>query len=199
MASRAWQCSGRKTASSPDEQSLRVWTIGHSTRSEDDFLDLLTEQSIEAVADVRRHPGSRRMPQFGSATLRASLGARGLEYLWLPGLGGRREPLPDSPNTAWRNSSFRGYADYLHTESFAESLTELISLAHGMRTAIMCAEALWWRCHRGLIADVMKWLGYDVIHILGPRSRAVHPYTSAARLINGQLTYQPPIQTTLLA
>jgi uncharacterized protein (DUF488 family) len=129
------------------------------------------------------------MPQFGSSTLQASLAARGLEYLWLPGLGGRREPVPDSPNTAWRNASFRGYADYLHTEPFAESLAELLNLGHGLRTAIMCAEALWWRCHRGLIADVLKSLDYEVIHVLGPGSISPHPYTAAARLIDGQLTY----------
>jgi uncharacterized protein (DUF488 family) len=107
--------------------------------------------------------------------------------------------LPDSPNTAWRNSSFRGYADYLHTESFAESLTELVNLAHGMRTTLMCAEALWWRCHRGLIADVLKWLGFEVIHILGPGSSAAHPYTSAVHLVEGHLSYQPPTQSTLFA
>jgi uncharacterized protein (DUF488 family) len=129
------------------------------------------------------------MPQFGSSALQTSLKARGLEYLWLPGLGGRREPAPDSPNTAWRNASFRGYADYLHTDAFSESLIELLGLGWGLRTAIMCAEALWWRCHRGLIADVLKSLGFEVIHILGPGSSSPHPYTAAARLIRGQLSY----------
>jgi uncharacterized protein (DUF488 family) len=166
-----------------------LWTVGHSTRTEAEFLDLLGQYGIEAVADVRRHPGSRRMPQFGSSALQASLTAHGVQYLWLPGLGGRRRPSPDSPNTAWRNPSFRGYADYLHTEPFAESFTELLSLAHGLRTAIMCAEALWWRCHRSLIADVLKSLGYEVTHILGPGSSSPHPYTGAARLAKGQLTY----------
>jgi uncharacterized protein (DUF488 family) len=112
-----------------------------------------------------------------------------MDYLWLPGLGGRRKAAPDSPNTAWRSSSFRGYADYLFTEPFAESLTELLNLTAGARTAIMCAEAVWWRCHRGLIADVLKWQGFDVIHILGPGSASPHPYTAAARLVRGQLTY----------
>jgi uncharacterized protein (DUF488 family) len=171
------------------EQLPAIWTVGHSTRTEGEFLDLLGEYRIEAVADVRRHPGSRRMPQFGSSALQASLTRRGVEYLWLPGLGGRRQPAVDSPNTAWRNASFRGYADYLHTELFAESFTNLLSLAHGLRTAIMCAEALWWRCHRSLIADVLKSLGYEVTHILGPGSSSPHPYTGAARLVEGQLTY----------
>jgi uncharacterized protein (DUF488 family) len=166
-----------------------MWTVGHSTRSAAEFLDLLAEHRIEAVADVRRYPGSRRMPQFGSSALAATLQANGLAYLWLPGLGGRREPSPESPNTAWRNAGFRGYADYLHTEGFAESLVELMSLGVGLRTAIMCAEALWWRCHRGLIADVLKWLGFDVIHILGPGSTGPHPYTSAATLVDGYLSY----------
>jgi uncharacterized protein (DUF488 family) len=168
-----------------------IWTIGHSDRSEAEFLDLLAEHQIEAVADVRRYPGSRRVPHFGSAELASSLQARGLEYLWLPGLGGRRQPAPDSPNTAWRSASFRGYADYLHTEPFAESLTTLTNLACGMPTAIMCAEAVWWRCHRALIADVLRSLGWNVIHILGRGSSVPHPYTSAARLVSGQLSYSP--------
>jgi uncharacterized protein (DUF488 family) len=166
-----------------------VWTVGHSNRTEAEFLDLLAEHEIEAVADVRRYPGSRRLPQFGSDALAASLQARGLEYLWVPGLGGRRRASVDSPNTAWRSLSFRGYADYLHTEPFAESLTTLTNLASGMRTAVMCAEALWWRCHRGLIADVLRWLGFEVIHILGPSSNARHPYTTAARIVRGRLSY----------
>lgn len=171
---------------------LRVWTIGHSTRTEGEFLDLLSENTIEAVADVRRYPGSRRLPQFGSAALAASLQAHGLEYLWLPGLGGRRSPLPDSPNTAWRNPSFRGYADYLHTEPFAQSLATLVNLSCAIPTAIMCAEAVWWRCHRGLIADALRSLGFEVIHILGRGSVALHPYTAAARMVGGQLSYASP-------
>jgi uncharacterized protein (DUF488 family) len=171
------------------EPASRLWTIGHSTRSEAEFLDLLDEHGIEAVADVRRYPGSRRMPQFGSSALEASLKAHGLEYLWLPSLGGRRKPNPDSPNTAWRNASFRGYADYLHTEPFAEGFTALLSVGYGFRTAIMCAEALWWRCHRGLIADVLKSLGFEVVHIVGPGSSSPHPYTAAARLEGGRLSY----------
>jgi len=118
-----------------------------------------------------------------------SLEKRGLVYLWLPELGGRRTPRVDSPNTAWRNLSFRGYADYMETDAFAEGLESLVNLALGLRTAVMCAEALWWRCHRGLIADVLRWLGFEVIHILGPGSTSSHPYTSAARIVGGRLTY----------
>jgi uncharacterized protein (DUF488 family) len=166
-----------------------VWTIGHSTRTEADFLGLLAEHQIEAVADVRRYPGSRRWPHFGSTVLAATLQAYDIDYVWLPRLGGRRPPAPDSPNTRWRSPQFRGYADYLHTEPFAENLALLVNLSCGVRTAIMCAEAVWWRCHRGLIADVLRWQGFDVIHILGPGSTAPHPYTAAARIVQGQLTY----------
>lgn len=168
---------------------FRIWTIGHSTRTEAEFLDLLSEHEIEAVADVRRYPGSRRVPQFGSAALETSLPAAGIEYLWLPELGGRRNPAADSPNTGWRSAAFRGYADYMQTEAFAEGLATLVNMSCGLRTTIMCAEAVWWRCHRGLIADVLLWQGFEVTHILGPRSHTLHPYSPAARLVDGQLSY----------
>jgi uncharacterized protein (DUF488 family) len=171
------------------EMAEPVWTIGHSTRPLEGFLDLLAENSIEAVADVRRYPGSRRWPHFAQESLAMALEKRGLVYLWFPELGGRRTPRSDSPNTAWRNASFRGYADYMATEGFAEGLDRLVNLAFGLRTAVMCAEALWWRCHRGLIADVLRWRGFEVIHILGPGSTASHPYTAAARMVRGRLTY----------
>jgi uncharacterized protein (DUF488 family) len=172
-----------------------VWTIGHSTRSLNEFVGLLAAFDIEAIADVRRHPGSRRSPQFERVSLGTALEARGLTYLWLPELGGRRAPRPDSPNTAWRSPAFRGYADHMATEPFAEGLMALVSLAHGLRTAVMCAEAVWWRCHRGLIADVLRWLGFDVTHILGPASSGPHPYTAAARLVGGRLSYAAPRST----
>ena len=166
-----------------------VWTIGHSTRTLDSFLGLLVENEIEAVVDVRRYPGSRRWPHFARESLGRALDERGLAYLWLPELGGRRSPRADSINTAWRSTAFRGYADYMATEAFAEGLDRLVNLACGMRTAVMCAEAVWWRCHRGLIADVLRWLGFDVIHILGPGSTASHPYTAAARIVGGRVSY----------
>jgi uncharacterized protein (DUF488 family) len=169
-----------------------VWTIGHSTRTLEEFLELLAQNRIEAVADVRRYPGSRRWPHFAREPLGKALERRGLAYLWLPMLGGRRTPTADSPNTAWRSASFRGYADYMATEAFAEGLDLLVNLASGLRTAIMCAESLWWRCHRGLIADVLRWYRFDVIHILGPGSTAPHPYTAAARIVNGRLSYAAP-------
>ena len=166
-----------------------VWTIGHSTRTLDELLALLSVHAIEAVADVRRYPGSRRWPHFAMKPLEAALEDHGLLYMWFPELGGRRTPRPDSPNTAWRSTAFRGYADYMATDAFADGLDRLVNLASGLRTAILCAESLWWRCHRGLIADVLRWLAFEVIHILGPGSTAIHPYTPAARIVGGRLSY----------
>lgn len=166
-----------------------VWTIGHSTRSLEEFLELLAANRIEAVADVRRYPGSRRWPHFAREPLTRSLENRGLLYSWFPELGGRRTPRSDSPNTAWRSAAFRGYADYMETEVFAEGLDRLVNLASGLRTAVLCAESLWWRCHRGLIADALRWLHLEVIHILGPHSTTSHPYTAAARIVGGRLSY----------
>jgi uncharacterized protein (DUF488 family) len=173
-------------------KGVTVWTIGHSTRSLEEFLDLLSRYRIEAVADVRRYPGSRRWPHFAGDSLSTALQNRGLVYMWFPELGGRRTPSRDSLNTAWRSAAFRGYADYMATEPFAEGLEHLINLASGLRTAIMCAESLWWRCHRGLIADVLRWLNFEVIHILGPGSSISHPYTPAARIVGGRLSYSAP-------
>ena len=166
-----------------------VWTIGHSTRSLEGLLELLTANRIEAVADVRRYPGSRRWPHFAREPLAAALETRGILYIWFPELGGRRTPRSDSPNTAWRSAAFRGYADYMATEAFAGGLDRLVNLASGLPTSILCAEALWWRCHRGLIADVLRWLQFEVIHIMGPGSTASHPYTAAARFVRGRLSY----------
>jgi uncharacterized protein (DUF488 family) len=168
-----------------------VWTIGHSTRPLETFLELLAVNGIEAVADVRRYPGSRRWPHFARESLADTLAARGLHYLWLPELGGRRTPRPDSPNTAWRSAAFRGYADYMATEAFAVGLDRLVNLASGLKTSLLCAESLWWRCHRGLIADVLRWLGFEVIHIMGPGATRPHPYTGR-RASSGAGSATPP-------
>lgn len=173
-----------------------IWTIGHSTRPLDEFLDLLARHRIEAVADVRRFPGSRRQPQYREAALRASLSGHGIDYRWLPRLGGRRRPLPDSPNVAWRNVSFRGYADHIASTEFAEGLSELLEFSARLRTALMCAEAAWWRCHRALIADVLRARGIEVIHILGPNRAIVHPFTAPARVVHGRLSYAPDAART---
>lgn len=166
-----------------------VWTVGHSNRPLADFLQLLTDYRIEAVADVRRFPGSRRQPWFGQTALAATLAEHAMEYHWIPALGGRRRPQPDSPNTAWRNASFRGYADYLATAEFAAGLAELLALAASHRTTLMCSEAVWWRCHRALIADVLCARGGQVMHILDAKHVVSHPYTSPARVVDGRLSY----------
>jgi uncharacterized protein (DUF488 family) len=166
-----------------------VWTVGHSTRPLDVFLSMLAAQGIETVADVRRYPGSRRWPQFSRHSLTAALETESIAYQWFPDLGGRRQPRPDSSNMAWRSLAFRGYADHMETAEFAAGLAELVNLGLGSKTAIMCAEAVWWRCHRGLIADVLRWLGLDVWHILAPGSTVAHPYTQAARIVRGRLSY----------
>ena len=169
-----------------------VWTIGHSNRPLEAFLDVLGHYRIEAVADVRRFPGSKRQPSYGQQSLRASLARRGIEYAWLPALGGRRRPRADSPNTAWRNASFRGYADHMASAEFAGGMDELLVLATELRTAMMCAEALWWRCHRALISDALCVAGFEVQHILDERHCGVHPFTSAARTVRGRLNYARP-------
>jgi uncharacterized protein (DUF488 family) len=168
-----------------------IWTIGHSTRPLDEFLELLAHYRIEAVADVRRFPGSRRHPHFSGPALETSLAARSMAYRWLPALGGRRRPLPDSPNTSWRNASFRGYADHIRSAEFAEGMRELRELAGRQRTTLMCAEMLWWRCHRALIADVLCSEGIPVVHIVDAANSKVHTYTQPARIVQGRLTYLP--------
>ncbi|MEB2344345.1 MAG: DUF488 domain-containing protein [Deltaproteobacteria bacterium] len=172
-----------------DEGELTVWTLGHSSRTLDEFLELLRANGIEAIADVRRYAASRKHPHFAGEALRGALAEIAVEYLPLPELGGRRRPRPDSHNTAWRNESFRGYADYMETDAFRAGLARLLELAGRRRTAVLCAEAVWWRCHRSLIADALKARGVGVRHILGGKRTESHPYTSAARLEDGRLSY----------
>ena len=168
---------------------LTVWTIGHSTRSADDFVRVLQAHAVEAIADVRRFPGSRRHPHFGSDALAGRLAADGLDYAWLSRLGGRRRGEAGPEHQGWRNPSFRAYAAYTWTEEFAEGLAELLHIASGRRTAIMCSELLWWRCHRALISDVLRFLGAQVIHIADEKAGTAHPYTSPARVEGGELSY----------
>ena len=168
---------------------MTLWTVGHSTRSLEELLSLLGAYRIEALADVRRFPGSRRLPHFGAGALEAALAERAIAYRWIPALGGRRRPAPDSPNVAWRQAGFRGYADHLASEEFAAGLAELQAMAQGLRTAMMCAEALWWQCHRRLISDVLVSLGEEVIHIRNERDAEPHRIAAPARLEDGKLTY----------
>ena len=179
--------------------STAVWTIGHSTRTLEEFVAVLRAHSVEALVDVRRFAGSRRLPQFNEGTLRAGLEGARIAYEWLPSLGGRRTPLADSPNTGWRHPAFRGYADHIASEEFADGLAALLTIAGGLRTAVMCAEMLWWQCHRRLIADVLVSLGYEVLHIQTDKAAEPHRLIDPARLINGKLSYasdQPSLFST---
>ena len=173
----------------PSASAADVFTIGHSTRELDDFLAVLAAHGIEAVLDVRRFPGSRRLPRFAEDALAASLEARGIAYRWIPELGGRRRAVPESRNAGWRHPAFRAYADHMATAEFADGLVELLAVAHGVRTAIMCAEVLWWRCHRRLIADALVALGHRVWHIRGAEPAAPHRLAAPARLVRGALDY----------
>ena len=168
---------------------MEIWTIGHSTRTIEEFLALLAEHRIEAIADVRRFPGSRRMPWFNTEAFSAALGSRGIAYHHLVGLGGRRKASPESKNTVWRVDAFRAYADFLETPEFEHEREQLLRLANEQRTAIMCAEAVWWRCHRSIISDALKARGHTVLHILGPGKIEEHPFTPPARIVDGRLVY----------
>jgi uncharacterized protein (DUF488 family) len=139
---------------------------------------------------VRKLPGSRRFPHFDQGALRSELAGARIAYEHFPELGGRRKPSPASANTAWRHPAFRAYADYMETPPFGEAIARLISLARERRTAMMCAEAVWWRCHRSLIADYLKVRGWRVLHILEAGKVQEHPFTSAARIVGGELCYK---------
>jgi uncharacterized protein (DUF488 family) len=172
-----------------NKKGSKIWTVGHSTRTLVEFLELLESNEIEALADVRRYPGSLRYPHFKEANLAASLADGGIEYAPFKQLGGRRRPKPDSSNTVWRSESFRGYADYMETSEFKVAMVYLLGLARRKRTAIMCSEAVWWRCHRALVSDYLKAAGITVEHIISLKKKEIHPFTSAARLLDGKLFY----------
>jgi uncharacterized protein (DUF488 family) len=172
------------------EQPGRLWTVGHSTRSADELNEILLAHRIDALVDVRSFPGSRRYPHFNKPELSQNLEAAGILYSHNPKLGGRRKPSPTSKNTAWKNASFRAYADHMESEEFREGIADLLEIADSRATTIMCAEALWWRCHRSLIADFLKSNGVEVIHILDGKKTEAHPHTSAARIVGGRLSYE---------
>ena len=167
-----------------------IWTVGHSTRSAEEFNQILKAHDIELLVDVRSFPGSRRYPQFNRERLRQSLEDAQINYHHLPALGGRRRANPESKNIAWKNPSFRAYADHLESDEFKQGIKELLDFAQVKRTAVMCAEALWWRCHRSLISDYLKAKGWEVIHIADSQHTEPHPYTSAARIVDGRLSYE---------
>lgn len=171
------------------DQSKTVWTIGHSTHSLDELVAMLHSFNIQIVVDIRSYPGSRKFPQFNKEALELSLPENNIEYIHLKKLGGRRNVNPESKNTTWRHAAFRGYADYMESESFAEGIKELIVIALEKRTAYMCSEAVWWRCHRSMVSDYLKVHGWDVQHIMGVDKSSEHPYTQPARIVAGELTY----------
>jgi uncharacterized protein (DUF488 family) len=168
----------------------RIWTIGHSTRTIEEFVRALQAHGIKLVADVRLLPGSKRYPQFNKERLAKSLIDHAIAYEHFSELGGRRKPRRDSRNTAWRNEAFRGYADHMETAEFSEGIARLREIAErNGAVAIMCAEAVWWRCHRSLIADYLKAQGAEIIHVMNAKKTEPHPFTSAARIVNGKLNY----------
>ncbi|MBI4400727.1 MAG: DUF488 domain-containing protein [Nitrospirae bacterium] len=171
-----------------------IWTIGHSTRAIEEFLKLLLVHGIRLLVDVRAIPYSRRNPQFNADVLAKSLVEAGLKYRHLAALGGRRKSRPDSPNVGWRSAGFRGYADYMQTEPFRQGLEELMMCAKTTPTAIMCAEAVPWRCHRQLIADALVSRGWTVRHILAANKAEAHSLTPFAKLDHGTLIYPAPLQ-----
>lgn len=162
-----------------DGDERYIWTIGHSTRSQEEFVNSLRSFGIRALVDVRRFPGSKKYPQFNVSELGKYLPAVGISYIVNSGLGGRREPKPDSKNTAWRHKAFRGYADYTETGEFEAAVKELMDAALLQSTAYMCSEAVWWRCHRAIISDYLKERGWNVKHIMKEYVVVDHPFTSA--------------------
>ena len=168
---------------------VTIFTIGHSTRPLDELVALLKPHHITQLADVRTVPRSRRHPHFSADALARSLPVAAIAYRHLPGLGGLRQPRPDSTNTAWRNEGFRGYADHMQTPAFDRALDELVAWATHAPTAIMCAEALWWRCHRQLIADALVARAIDVRHIMSATSAPPHALTEFAQVRDGRVSY----------
>lgn len=167
----------------------KIWTIGHSTRSTDEFILLLKKYEIKNLADIRSYPGSRRYPHFNRENLKSSLYKSGINYFHIKELGGRRRARPDSKNTAWRNESFRGFADYMETEDFKKGIEKLLEISGNGLTAIMCSEALWWRCHRSLISDYLKFRNRQVIHIIDENKTEEHLYTQPVKIKQGNLFY----------
>jgi uncharacterized protein (DUF488 family) len=189
--------SGRPPSREADWPEGAVLTLGHSTLPIEQFIVVLQSYGIERLVDIRTIPRSRHNPQFNDTALASSLEARHLEYVHVKGLGGLRRPHKDSPNTGWRNESFRGFADYMQTEEFQNALAALICMSHEKRIAIMCAEAVPWRCHRSLVADALSVRGVPVIEIISQSSWRMHPLTPFARVDGTRVTY-PPLQPALL-
>ncbi len=173
-----------------EEKNKAIWTIGHSTRTLDELVEMLHSFKIEMVVDIRSYPGSRRYPHFNKEALEISLPENDIQYMHLKELGGRRKVNPESKNTVWRHVAFRGYADYMETDEFKNGIKVLEKIALQQPTAYMCSEAVWWRCHRSMVSDYLKVGGWKVTHIMGIGKGEEHPYTSPARIADGILTYK---------
>lgn len=171
--------------------AMTIFTIGHSTHPVEEFIDLLKGSEIEVLVDIRTIPRSRRNPQFEQDALASALKAHGIEYKYMKGLGGLRHAKKDSPNRGWRNESFRGYADYMQTDDFRENLDDLIALGKKKRTAIMCAEAVPWRCHRSLVGDALLVHGVDVVDIMPGGKQSPHKLNPMAHVAGKTITYPP--------
>ena len=169
---------------------MTIYTVGHSSRSLDEFIRLLKAHGVDMLVDIRKLPGSNKYPHFNQDELAASLARVGIGYIYLEELGGRRKPSKDSQNTAWRNRSFRAYADHMETDEFKRGVDELLGYAREKRVSIMCSEAVWWRCHRALVADYLKAAGVTVCHIMSEAAAKPHPYTSAAKVAGNKLSYR---------
>ena len=167
----------------------KIWTIGHSSRTSRELIETLEAYGVDLLADVRRFPNSRNNAQFNQTAFATELLKAGIDYAHFPDLGGRRRPRTDSHNTAWKNTSFRGYADYMETVEFEQGIGRLIEAAHRRHVAVMCAEALWWRCHRRLISDYLVSVGVEVVHIMTTSDSRPHPLSGAARIVEGKLSY----------
>ncbi len=172
-------------------QSHQIWTIGHSNRTIETFIDNLVSHNIQLIVDVRQFPGSRKYPYFNKEQIEATLRENNIGYRHIIELGGRRKPAKDSPNITWKNAAFRAYADYMETDDFARAVNKLEQLAAKQNTAYMCSEAVWWSCHRSMISDYLKVKGWTVMHIMDINKATEHPYTSPARIVDGKLTYRP--------
>lgn len=166
-----------------------IYTIGHSTHRIAEFLAMLQSFGIKNLVDVRKMPGSRKFPQFDQDALSNSLEEVGITYFYEADLGGRRKVNKNSKNTAWRKTSFQAYADYMETDEFKNAVVTLEQIALEAPTVYMCSEAVWWRCHRSMISDYLKVRGWNVLHIMGIGKIQEHPYTSPARIVNGELVY----------
>ncbi len=178
------------------EENKTIWTIGHSTRSLEEFIGMLHSFNIELIADIRSFPGSRKFPQYNKEALEVSLPQNHIQYVHIKDLGGRRKGKPDSKNTGWRHIAFRSYADYMETESFKNGIKELEKTALKKRTAYMCSEAVWWRCHRSMVSDYLKLHSWKVMHIMAVGKATEHPYTAPARIVHGELNYEKEVDET---